>query len=341
METGIQHAAARACAQSHDTLTLDAAILERATDTFAGIEPWCGFAPKGRARNFLGAVAPDERDSRPEPDFEEIEFRQTVLPEPNGGEAYLELYSMVSSVKDARERYVAVSLGAHDGRPLVNAALAVRRINPMNFKLVGVEGDHHMGQKLRRHFRNNRIDPDDHAIINAVVSDTNRPVIFPTTEVRTGANFAFHGSEMVESLFEVIRDAELCERVLENLLRTRSTGLRMPPGGTGGVEAELEMVSALTVADILSPFDRVDYLEIDIQASEAIALPPAQDTLAKTVRWLHLGTHGIALHRAMAAMFLKWGWEILAEVLPESRYETPSGPFSTQDGVVVARNPRV
>ena len=65
METGFQHAAAPACAQSDDTLTLDAAILERATDTFAGIEPWCGFAPKERERNFLGAVAPDERDSRP------------------------------------------------------------------------------------------------------------------------------------------------------------------------------------------------------------------------------------------------------------------------------------
>ena len=174
-----------------------------------------------------------------------------------------------------------------------------------------------------------------------MVSDTNRPVIFPTTDVRTGANFAFHGDELTRSLFNIIRENDLCESVLETLLTRQSTGLRTPLAGSADVKAELEMVSALTINDILSPFDRVDYLEIDIQSSEGIALSPAQDTLMKRVRWLHLGTHGQELHRGVAEMFLSWGWEAQADVLPGSRYETPTGPFTTQDGVLVVRNPRV
>ena len=88
METGTQHAEP-ACAESRDALVLEPAILKRAQETFTGIAPWRGFAPKELGRNFLGAVAPDERNARVDPDFEEIELRQTDLPEPHRGEAFL------------------------------------------------------------------------------------------------------------------------------------------------------------------------------------------------------------------------------------------------------------
>ena len=215
MDMGITPAA-EAGEPGQDALVLDAALFERVQETFAGIEAWHGFAPKERRRNFLGAVMPDERAAPADPDFEEIEIRQGEFPPPLG-EGFFEFYSLISSVREARGRYVMISLGANEGRPLVNAALAIRRINPMPIKLVGIEGDHHMCQRFRRHFLNNGIDPNDHTIINAVVSNNNRPLIFPTAEACTGANFALHPGEMTDSLFEIIRDNELCERVLENL----------------------------------------------------------------------------------------------------------------------------
>ena len=330
-----------AAAPGDSSLVLDSASLAQASDTLLDVQPWCGFAPIGRYRNFLGAVMPDERDPPGNPDFDEMEFRTTELPTPLAGEAFFEFASLINSVKEARNRFVAVSLGAHDGRPLVNAARAIQSINPMPFKLVGVEGDRHMCEKLRRHFVNNGIDPDDHCIINTIVSDTNRPRIFTTSEVRTGANIAFHDIRRPEQMFEVVRQNDLCETVLKTLLTRQSTGLHVPLHGTDGVSGELEMVSALTVADILAPFDRVDYLEVDIQSSEGVALPPAMDALSKTVRWLHLGTHGGELHRAMATLFANCGWQIHTDILPESRYHSAAGTFTTQDGVLVARNPRV
>ena len=321
-------------------LSVDTDLLDRAADAFAGIRPWRGFGPKRRGRNFLGAVWPDE-SAQDETDFEEIEMLETELPSPRGGEGFFEFYSLINSVKDARDRYVAVSLGAHDGRPLVNAALAVRRHNPMPVKLVGVEGDQHMCEKLRGNFIANGINPLDHTLINAVVSGDNKPLLFPTTEVRTGANVSIHTQGQRESLYEIIQQNNLCDTVLRSLLVNLTTGLKMPLTGVGGVEGELELKSSLTVADVLSVVDRVDYLEVDIQMSEKEALPPAADMMSRKVRWAHIGTHGHTAHDMMVVMFREMRWDILADVLPQTQYQTPDGPFTSQDGVVVARNPRI
>lgn len=85
---------------------------------------------------------------------------------------------------------------------------------------------------------------------------------------------------------------------------------------------------------------KVDYLEIDIQASEIRAVPPAADALNSKVNWIHLGTHGHDIHRHMRKLFDTWGWRVLVDLLPESTYRAPDREFDTQDGIIIARNPR-
>ena len=52
------------------------------------------------------------------------------------------------------------------------------------------------------------------------------------------------------------------------------------------------MVSAVTLQDILGPFDSVDYVESDIQQSEILVFPPSMQLLKRKVRRVHIGTHG-------------------------------------------------
>ena len=326
---------------------LEPATFANTARVFEGIHPWQGFAPRTRLRNLFGTVRPVENstDGQPqtdcdETDFEEIEPISCALPEPSG-ESYFEFYSLVSSVREAHDRYVAVSLGAHFGEPLVNAARALTHLNAMPYRLIGVEGDRHMVAMLKRHFVDNGIEPRDHCIINAVVSDTNTPVVFPTSDVRTGANSAFHEPAQRESLYDAIAKAGLSDAVLQNVVTTGSTGLQVPLWEGSDAKGELEFVSALTLTDILGLAGETDYLEIDIQGSETRALPPAADALNRKVKWLHLGTHGKAVHEYMRELIESWGWRTLVDLLPESTYRAPDREFETQDGILIARNPRL
>lgn len=315
---------------------------ENLMDLFDGIEPWKGEVKKGRRRNFIGALHPVEPWDREKTFPDETEYQETELPRVNWGESFFEWVSTLMAVRRARHRFTVVSLGAHFGGPLVDAALALQALNPMPFFLVGVEADPHMCAMLDEHFRENGIDPDDHWIINCAVNDTNRPVVFPVSEMRTGANSMLHSIDQYEQLFESIRQAGKCEEILRNVLTDASTQLYIPLAnmeGTPEARGELRFVSTVTVADVLGPLPFVDYLEIDMQQAEEWTLPPARELLKRKVRFMHLGTHGVRLHRDMADMFAADGWEVLVDLTPDTKFDTPEGAFSTCDGVLIAYNP--
>ena len=254
---------------------LDQATLARVKDTFAGVVPWSGEVPGGRVRNFVGVLAPTYMHEQAPPD--EPYSAAPSRPSPSDGEIFFEWYSAYQSVLSAGERYTMVSLGAHYGGPLVNAAYLLKTVRPMPFKLIGVEGDPHMCEMLRNHFAENGIAIADHCLINAVVSGDNTPVLFPTTEIRIGANYALRDPGLREGICEGIIKAGRGEQVLRGIMRDMNlaTEVTIPLGGAESVTCELEIVSAVTVSDVVSPHDVVDFLEIDIQWSEYFALPPA------------------------------------------------------------------
>jgi hypothetical protein len=103
--------------------------------------------------------------------------------------------------------------------------------------------------------------------------------------------------------------------------------------------AEVKFVSAVTLNDILGPFDTVDYLEADIQQSEILVFPPFIDLLKRKVRRIHIGTHGIDVHRSLHELFEKSGWEIVFSYEPSTQYPYALGSFVTKDGVLTVRNP--
>jgi hypothetical protein len=136
-----------------------------------------------------------------------------------------------------------------------------------------------------------------------------------------------------------INDGGHAEFALAALLRDGTTRITTTLAGTD-VEAELRLMSSVTLGDVLGPRDYVDYLEIDIQAAEERVLPPFIDLIARRVGWIHLGTHGQGVHDAMAEMFRSNGFRIEIDWNPESTYETPDGSFRTQDGVLAVANPK-
>ena len=103
--------------------------------------------------------------------------------------------------------------------------------------------------------------------------------------------------------------------------------------------AEIKLMSAVTLADILGPFDHVDYLESDIQQSEILVFPPFIDLLRRKVRRIHIGTHGKDVHRSLHQLFDQSGWDIVFSYEPNTKFDSPLGEFTTNDGVLTVKNP--
>ncbi|MBM3509447.1 MAG: hypothetical protein FJX61_04815 [Alphaproteobacteria bacterium] len=322
--------------KSAPAVVLDGATLARVDGVLKGLFPWRGTVADNRARNFLGVALPPGCGGMP-PD-PATGFCATTVPVPEDGETFFEWYSTYQSIEAAEDRYVAVSLGAHYGGPLVNAALLLRRLKPLPFTLVAVEADRYMFAMLKRHLTENGIDPADHWLLNVAVSDRNRPLPFTSTPVRTGTNFAMHQDAIREAIINAIVAHGKTADAVRQLIHEASTGITF---GLGAVKAEVELVSTVTVADVLGPLPFVDYLEIDMQASELTALPPAIGVLTRKVRRIHLGTHSDLIHRAMRKLFRDHGWAIDVDLDPYTTYRTRRGGFTPTDGVLSLVNPKL
>ncbi|MCX8232157.1 MAG: hypothetical protein OTJ45_10090 [Alphaproteobacteria bacterium] len=315
--------------------TLDAAVVARLSRGLPKLTPWAGHLAAGRQCNHLGVLSPDEgRDRRP------ARYVETRLPRVADGEGFSEWFSTAQAIARAKRSFTMVSLGAHYGKPMVNAVHMLRAVRPMPYRLVAAEGDPNLGPMLTEHFRENGVGSTSLTHINAVVGANNKPVLFPCTETRTGANSALTSVASIDAFVAAINDGGHAERVVASLLRDDdTTRITTTLAGTG-VQAELRLMSSVTLGDLLGPLDCVDYLEIDIQAAEYRAVPPFIDLIARRVGWIHLGTHTQVVHDAMAEMFKSNGFRVEIDWNPEATYETPDGSFRTQDGVLAVANPK-
>jgi hypothetical protein len=208
---------------------------------------------------------------------------------------------------------------------------------------VAIEPEPQNNEWTRRHMRDNDIDPDAHWILQTAISDGNAPVLFPVGMPGSGANNCVStNQDQSRRIYarEIIGSGRANEAV-QNLLINNTTGLTKDLVPGQNFMAEIKIVSAVSLVDVLGPFDFVDYLESDIQQSEIVVFPPALAVLRRKVRRIHIGTHGADVHQSLHEAFEKEGWDIVFSFAPNAKFRTELGSFSTNDGVLTVRNPRL
>jgi hypothetical protein len=337
--------------------------LESFRNIFEGVKPWSGYVPKGFIVDFLGALIDIEFNSmwftvpglNPavfNPDFNPENFggqhKDTVLPQiadvpfPEA-EAWFEAVDWLTSAREARDRYVMISLGANYGAQLVSAYRALQMINPLPYKLVAVEPVPGNLDWIKRHMRNNGINPDQQWIVPLAISDTIAPLFFPIGAPGFGANNCYSTNEpaaRAQYAREFISQGMAATaEALHNLLVYNTTGMKKDLLPGHNVMAEINLVSSITLNELLGPFDMVDYLESDIQQSEILVFPPFIELLRRKVRRIHIGTHGEDVHTALHNFFAEKGWDVVFSYKPNSKHESALGNFETNDGVLTVRNP--
>jgi FkbM family methyltransferase len=310
------------------------------------LTPWAGEVPQGYAPDFMGVLT-DVRFyplSGIQPSQIGGGHMTTTVPtfssEPNG-EWWFETVNWLVAARDARSTFVMITLGANYGAQAVSAHRALQMVNPLPCKLVAVEPVPENYEWICRHFRDNGIDPDAHWLVPMAIGDSNAPVLFPVGGAGVGSNNSFSTNEFAARVnyADALISGGETEAALRNLLLHNTTGIMKDLVPGRDYKAEIKLVSCITLRDLLGPFDRVDYLEADIQQSEILVFPPFIDLLRKKVRRIHIGTHGGEVHAELHALFETGGWEIVFSYAPNQHFDSPIGPFDTNDGVLTVRNP--
>jgi hypothetical protein len=326
--------------------------LEAFADVFKGIEPWSGHVPPRFIVDFLGMQIDIEfhpmlfTDPNFKPEVVGGGFEQTTIPRladartPADAEAWFEAVDWVVSAREARGLYVMITLGANYGAQAVGAYRALQTVNPLPYKLVTVEPVPGNIEWIRRHMQNNGIDPDQQWIVPLAISDSIEPVFFPVGAPGVGSNNCYSTNERaarIQYAEEFIASGKSAD-ALRNLLMNNSTGITKRIVSGYDFDAEIKLVSSITLEELLSPFERVDLLEADIQQSEILVFPPFIELLRRKVRRIHIGTHGGDVHAALHELFADHGWDIVFSFKPNSKFESSLGDFETNDGVLTVRN---
>ena len=309
----------------------------------ARVTPWSGHVPDGYATDFLGIL----RD-------ENFLWNNTGPFTPGGGyvkperptlatfgETYFEIADWFYSALDASDRYVAVSLGAAYGAQLVGAWKTLQAVNPMPAHLVAVDPVPANCAWTRKHMADNGINPDEHSIIQAALGADNEPMLFPIGAPGTGVTSAIgvNSAASRQVYVDLFQQSDQSQQILRNIFLFNSTGVSQELGL--GFMGELKFISALTLRDVLSPFGRIDLLEVDIQRSELDVIAPCFDIVNRKVRRVHIGTHGRDVHAALRALFSNAGWQMVFDYAPDSSHQTARGVLQLGDGILTARNPAV
>ena len=154
-------------------------------------------------------------------------------------------------------------------------------------------------------------------------------MFFPVGGPGVGANNCYSTNERPARLqyAEEFIERGMAADALRNLLIKNTTGLKKDLVEDHDFPAEIQLLSSITLNELLGPFQMVDLLEADIQQSEILVFPPFIELLRRKVRRIHIGTHGSDVHMALHSLFADNGWEIVFSFKPNSKYESHPRKF--------------
>jgi FkbM family methyltransferase len=292
----------------------------------SAFEPWEGNVEPGWEVNWLGvrtrlSVRGDSGG------FETPTHVATEPPE--GSEDLLEWISVLESVVESQGPFTMVELGAGWGRWLVNAAVALRRLDPArDLLLVGVEAEPTHFRWLVQHLRDNGLDPDRHRLVRAAVAASNGRVRFQRGDAAAWYGQAIDPDDPSAKLSGPV------SRLIRWLRNSAANRLAI-----GRRARNMRRTRSVALVTLLEPHGRVDLVDADVQGAEADVFEPAAALLTARVRRVHIGTHDRENERRLRALFEGLEWECRFDYPSGTRCETDWGSIDFEDGVQSWLNP--
>jgi FkbM family methyltransferase len=291
---------------------------------FEKFSPYSGPVPEGCQIDYIGTNTRCEFVATTTPSPSEVQMAC-----PPVDEEYFEWVDILESVSRAHDRYTMLELGAGYGRWAVRAATALRQRGIQKCHLVAVEGEPLHFKWLQQHFRQNGLQPAEHTLVQAVVSDQPGTTLFYIGMPNGGEDRAdqWYGQAIAGS-YEKPR----------NKAQELYEGLPVVELKSGWKSIE---VQAVTLGNLLRNLDRVDLIDMDVQGEELKIVRSAIDELDRKVCRLHIGTHNPEVEKGLKETLRSHGWNCHFDYPCNSTTETRFGPVSFGDGVQSWTNPRM
>ena len=285
-------------------------------------------SPADAVVDFIGSRTRRHYESGMPGQRESARVAEVVTPQyPAFDEEYFEWIDVLETVQAATDSYVMIELGAGYGRWSVRAALAAARRPSCTYHCVAVEAEPVHFRWMLDHFRDNGVNPDDHDVIWAAVGPHAGFVPF-----RIGNPDGWYGQTIASRIRDPLPTARMRRR-----LKARSV-LGRPPIMPATAKSRL-WVPCVTLAELLTPYPKVDLIDVDVQGSEVDVLAPAIEALNERVGRIHIGTHSAEIETALRDLFSTAGWKNLNDYPCQSHVPTPYGEITFGDGVQTWLNP--
>jgi hypothetical protein len=100
-------------------------------------------------------------------------------------------------------------------------------------------------------------------------------------------------------------------------------------------------VHTYPLATLLTKFNLVDLVDIDIQGAELEVISAAVDELTSKVKRINVGTHSHEIEKGLRKCFGLLGWHCEADFSCLGRSATPYGDINFEDGTQTWVNPKL
>ena len=287
-------------------------------EVFYKFKCWQGEVQPGFTPNFLGVVTREHFFTSWMEYHPDKRFVTTAYPEVN--EEYFEWIDLLEAVTQAHEKFTMIELGAGWGRWLVNAAVALRAYSGIPCQLIGVEAEPTHFQWMKTHFQDNRLDIDNHQLIQAAVADQDGKGWF-----LMGRPDRCYGQYLLSKPSRL----QWFRSLISNLKDAKDS-------------FRIKRVKTVSLSTLLRPLDRVDLVDLDIQGAELLVLDAASNQLTQKVKKVHVETHNPNVEVGVRQLFQGLGWEKLNDYSGGNRESpTPWGIIKFQGGCQTWINPRL
>ena len=264
------------------------------------------------------------------PQFEPRANTMVASSIPPVDEEYFEWIDIFSSVKDAKDTYCMIEIGAAYGRWGVRAALAAKHKSISQITIGFAEAEPAHLIHLRQHLQYNGIKPTEYRIYECAVSDERGYTYF---YVGTPGNLS---DDITKTWFgqAIIHDYEDKDNGDNNVLYFGHPVTKLKSG------YHVVEVEKMHIREILESYGVIDLIDMDVQGEEAIIVNASAHLLNKQVKRLHIATHSEQIEAALRKTLRKNAWRCLHDYSLNRTNATPFGPVSFVDGVQSWVNPR-
>ena len=258
----------------------------------------------------------------PTPGYAETDY-------PTASEDVFAWIDLLTAVVCAGQSFTMMELGAGYGLWSIRAAKAIQQRRRIPFKLVAVEAEPHHFSWLNVSFADNGLNPADHSLVEAAISDTPGKALFyiASPDLESSTPREWWGQSL-------IKDYEVVAEVVGSPDAERPVA--MLQSGWRSVE-----VARITLNELLRDHALVDFIHMDLQREELPAVRSSIEALDQKVKYLQIGTHSDEIEAGLREILSGHGWNCRADYAGNGIRQTSFGELPFQDGVQSWSNPRL